>query len=261
MFFASRASVLKEWNNTPKIQTLRVRGCVITFAAAKMVIYMGIKHHLLMAAVAVAAQASVPLRAAEGADVRHGQHLSISGGPMVGANVSGFFHSGVSDGRSRMNTGFSAGGFINLGITRSFSVQGELLFHYKTSDFDWGGLPGEFRYWGVEVPVYAMYHVNFGNGSRLSIGIGPYTEFGLDATYERDGVKGDLYEKDAESGLPILRDSNTGFGVKVGYEFASGLGINVSYKASVTNLLDANSNTVEMRPQAVSVGMAYRFGK
>lgn len=210
---------------------------------------------------AVAALAPMPLQAAEEADARHEQRLTVSGGPMVGANVSGFFHSGVSGGRSRMNTGVSAGGFLNLGITRFFSVQGELLFHYKTSDFDWGGQSGEFRYWGVEIPIYAMYHVNFGDGSRLSIGIGPYTEFGLDATYERDGVKGGLYEKDEESGLPILRDSNTGFGVKVGYEFPSGLGVNVSYKASVTNLLDANSNTVTMRPQAVSVGLAYRFGK
>jgi len=42
---------------------------------------------------------------------------------------------------------------------------------------------------------------------------------------------------------------------------ACGLKLNATYKASVTNLLDANSNTVKMYPHAVSVGVAYRFGK
>lgn len=58
-----------------------------------------------------------------------------------------------------------------------------------------------------------------------------------------------------------MKDSDTGFGVKVGYEFASGLQINASYKASVTNIMDANSSDVKMYPQYVSLGIAYRFGK
>ena len=67
-------------------------------------------------------------------------------------------------------------------------------------------------------------------------------------------------EKDTETGLPILRDSNTGFAVELGYELTCGLQLNATYKASVTNLLDANSNTVKMHPHAVSVGVAWCFG-
>lgn len=189
------------------------------------------------------------------------QSLTITGGAILETNVSGFFHSGVDGGNSRMKAGVSAGGFLNLGIVRSFSVQGEMLIHYRNSGFDWGEMPGEFQYWGIEIPIYAMYHVGLKRGGQFHFGIGPYTEFGLDATYKRNGQKGDLYEKDEANGLPILRDSNTGFSVKIGYDFLSGLQLNATYKVSVTNFLDANSSRVKMHPQAVSIGVAYRFGK
>lgn len=189
------------------------------------------------------------------------QSLSITGGAILETNVSGFFHSGVDDGHSRMKAGASIGGFLNLGIVRSFSVQGEMLLHYKHSGFEWGGKLGTFCYWGIEIPIYAMYQLRTKSGGQFHFGIGPYTEFGIDATYKRDGQKGDLYEKDETKGLPILRDSNTGFGIKVGYEFLSGFQLNATYKASVTNLLDANSSSVKMYPQALSIGVAYRFGK
>ena len=136
-----------------------------------------------------------------------------------------------------------------------------MLFHYKTSDFEWSNQTGEYRYWGMEIPVYAMYHYCFSKGNRLHIGIGPYTEFGLGASFKYGGIKQDLYEKDSATGLPALCDSNTGFGIKLGYEFVSGFQINAIYKASVTNLLDENSSRIKMHPQTFSIGIAYRFAK
>ena len=199
---------------------------------------------------------------AQTADVpRTEQRLTFSGGLILESNLSGFFHSGVDGGNCQMRTGVSAGGFLDLGIRPAFSVQGTLLFHIKRSDFEWDGQTGEFRYVGAEFAVHALYHFHLRSGTQFIVGLGPYTEFGFDATLKRNGVKSNLYEKDTDTGLPILRDSNTGFAVKVGYELACGLQLNATYKASVTNLLDANSSTVKMHPHAVSVGVAYRFGK
>ena len=189
------------------------------------------------------------------------QRLSFSGGPILETNCSGFLHTGVTGGNCRMKTGVTAGGFLNLGITSAFSVQCELLFHYKHSDFEWEGERGQFQYFGAELPIYALYHWHLPGGKTFFAGVGPYTEFGLDATFKRNGVKGDLYEKDEATGLPILRDSNTGFAVKLGYELRCGIQFNLSYKTSVTNLLEANSHTVQMRPHAIHAGIAYRFGK
>lgn len=182
----------------------------------------------------------------------------VTGGPVLEANFSGFLHSGTRDGRSRMKTGCTVGGFISFGINRSFSIQGELLLHYKTSDFSWSDQGGRFRYSGAEVPIYAMYHYNFAKGGRIFAGIGPHTEFGFYAAFRKGS---DLYEKKSDSGLAPLHDSNSGFGIKIGYELPSGLQIVATYKASITNLLDENSSIIKMYPQAFSAGLAYRFGK
>lgn len=189
------------------------------------------------------------------------QKITFTGGPILEMNASNFIYSGISDSKSAMKLGFSTGGFLNLGISKSFSIQGEMLFHYKNSDFEWDNQTGEYRYWGMEIPIYAMYHYGFSKGNRIHIGIGPYTEFGLGASFKYDGVKQDLYEKDGTTGLPALSDSNTGFGIKIGYEFISGFQINATYKASVTNLLDENSSRIKMHPQTISIGVAYRFAK
>lgn len=189
------------------------------------------------------------------------QKIKLTGGAILETNLSNFIYSGINEGNSNMKFGVSGGGFVNLGLSKRFSIQGEMLFHYKTSDFKWSNQTGEFQYWGVEIPIYMMYHYTFRKGNKIHIGVGPYTNFGLGAHFKEGGKKIDVYEKEENTGLPAMKDSNTGFGIKVGYEFISGLQINASYKASVTNVIDANSSTVKMYPQTLSMGFAYRFGK
>lgn len=190
-----------------------------------------------------------------------GQGRRFTGGPFLEAGFSNFLHSGTGDGVSRMKAGFTAGGFVQVGLGRLFSLQGELLFHYRNSGFRWDGQTADFSYWGVEVPIYALCHYDLPKGGRLFAGLGPYVDFGLEATLSRDGHKSDLYERGEGAEAPPLRDSHTGFAVKLGYEFACGFQLVATYKASVTNLLDANSSSASMHPQAVSFGVAWRFGK
>lgn len=189
------------------------------------------------------------------------QKIQFTGGFIAEMNLSYFVHSGIEKGESDMKPGVSVGGFLNMGISRRFSVQGEMLFHYKESGFSWDKYTSRYQYGGVEIPIYAMYQHEFPQGNRIHIGIGPYTEFGFRATLKKDGVRHDLYQKNGENGLPALCDSNSGFGIKVGYEFASGFQINATYKSGVVNFLEANSGEAKLLPQTASVGIAYRFGK
>lgn len=188
--------------------------------------------------------------------------LAVSGGVKLEANYSNFLHSGITKGKSSLQPGVTGGGFINLGIMRNFSIQGELLFHYKESDFEWSNTEhGQFQYWGMEVPVYVMYHWRIKKGQRIHLGAGPYTEFGLSAKFRKGDTTNDLYEQDSQKDLPVIKDSNTGFGILAGYEFPFGLQLNISYKVSVSNLLDDNSGTAQLYPQALGLGVAYRFGR
>lgn len=189
------------------------------------------------------------------------QKIKLTGGISAESNLSGFIHSGIDGGQSDMEWGAGLGGFLNLGISASFSIQGEMTIQYKSSGFAANNQPGDYRYWGMEIPIYAFYHFMLPKGNQLFIGIGPYTNFGLRASYRTNGEKIDVYAKDKDTDLPVMKDSDTGFGVKLGYEFASGLQITASYKASVTNIIDVNSSKAKMYPQTVSLGIAYRFGK
>lgn len=187
--------------------------------------------------------------------------MMVSGGTMVEINWSGFAHSGYENGQSDMKPGLSVGGFVNICVSPHFAVQGELSFTHKHSDFGWEDGRGCYRYWGMEIPIYAMYHHTLHSGGRIYIGVGPYTNFGIDASFEGAGGKLDLYENDADTGLPPMRSSDTGFSIKTGYELPCGLQVNVSYKRSISNLTDPNSSHVKMHSQTLSLGLAWHFGK
>ena len=92
-------------------------------------------------------------------------------------------------------------------------------------------------------------------------GLGPYTEFSCYARWLIDERRVDLLEIH-ESGEPMIQDTQSGFGAIIGYEFANGLAIDVSYRLCCFNILQPNtSQGVSMYPQSVSLGLAYKFGK
>ena len=195
------------------------------------------------------------------ASAQQGHQSALSGGPMIGVTESGFIHSGYTNGHSNMRIGFVVGGFVDYRISEHFSILGEMGFTYKHSEFGWEARTGSYHYWGMEIPIYATYHYCLHSGGRITFGLGPYTNFGLDATFRSNGVKTDLYEKDKNTGMPPMKNSDTGFGFLVGYEFSCGFIVNVSYQLSVGNIIDSNSSEIKMHPHTLAMGIAYRFGK
>ncbi len=187
--------------------------------------------------------------------------ITTTWGLNTGTNLSGFIISGTSDVSSQMNVGASLGGFVNFEFTDQLALQTGLTFLHKTSSIDRSNLPGKFQYWGIEVPIYAVYQYKFINGGRTYVGFGPYAEFGFDAQLKRSGEKIDLYKNNKETEISTMRDSDLGFGIMLGYEFACGIQINAGYKLGVVNILDANSSAFKMLPHTVSFGIGYHFGK
>lgn len=215
---------------------------------------------IIFLALALAASYSMTNSAKERKDSNTPQHVIISGGPLLEINRSGFIHPGHPDGRSRMKVGVTGGGFIDFEFNRFFSLQGDLLLHYKNSDYTWNEHNGNYRHVGLEIPLYAMFHYEFDTNMRIYAGIGPYTNFGLKASFNEGGRKMDVYAKDADTGMPIMYTDNHGFGIRIGYEIER-LQVNLNYKASITNILDpATAGSVRFYPHMASIGLAYRFG-
>lgn len=190
---------------------------------------------------------------------RREQKLKISGGPSAAFISSNFVHSPMDGGRSIMKYGFGVGGFIDMGIKEWFSVQAELTLGYGMSEFTRLGKTGTYRHIGLELPIYAMFHICLKDNGRVNLGIGPFTDFGLYGSYETVSGKHDVYVRDEATGLSTMKDNYSGIAMKIGYEFRSGLQLNCSYKISASNVLDENSSEVRMHPQAASFEVAYRF--
>lgn len=181
--------------------------------------------------------------------------IKTTWGVKAESNLSNFYISGVPDAKSKMNVGFGVGAYVNVDFNNYFGLRGGLMFNNKNSQCEYENNRLGYQSWGVEVPIYAVVKWDMKDKSRLYMGLGPYTEFGFSAKMKENGQSIDLY-KDA-----AVKESHNGFGVIAGYEFTSGIHISAGYKVSVTNLVDANSNTITLLPASISLGIGYRFGK
>ena len=181
---------------------------------------------------------------------------NFSFGVKADANVSNFILSDLESMKSKLGFGASLGGFAKIDLAQNFAIQPELLFHFKSSTSEIGNNENDFRYWGAEIPVYALGQWNCGNCKFLA-GVGPYIALGLSAKYDNNDF--DLYEKIGNSDESMLRRFDFGFGATLGYEFSNGIQINAGYKLGVLNAMDAGRDDASMLPQTISLGVGYRF--
>ena len=146
-------------------------------------------------------------------EIKPHSDIKTTWGIKAETNMSNFFISekpvAIS---SKMKLGFAGGAFFNLEFNDHIALKGELMYYYKTSEFDRGNIKGKYRYWGMDIPVYAIYKWKLSENNSFYIGIGPYAEFGFSAEIKRDGEKIDLYEKGqiSNSKISAMKDNDVG---------------------------------------------------
>jgi len=187
----------------------------------------------------------------------------ISAGVKADLNLSNFILSDMDDTESNIGAGASLGGFANFKLSKHFSIQPELLFHYKTSELKhtlpMGESTYDYEYFGMEIPIYALGEYKPNSTGKLYAGVGPYLGIGFSAKNKFDDDEIDLYEKNDLTDEAIMQRIDFGFGAMIGYEFDFGLQINAGYKIGVINALDAGKDDSTMLPSTISVGLGYRF--
>jgi hypothetical protein len=178
---------------------------------------------------------------------------NTSFGVKADANFSNFAVKHGAGTKSEMKPGVSAGIFMKSDVTENFAIQPELLFHYKTSNFKVADPKSHFKYWGLEIPVYALGQWQTGNAGRFYAGAGPYVGWGLKSETALN-VTIDLFR------AKEMRRFDFGGGLLAGYEFASGLQINAGYKHGFLNTLRHKERGSEKNySRMLSVGLGYRF--
>lgn len=122
----------------------------------------------------------------------------------------------------------------------------------------------DMRLLGMDIPLYLVGLFPAGSGC-FRLGAGPFTHLTFHAwspgdknfvtPYKR------VYSVDDVTGKPryLLGDSHAGIGVLLGYEFKSGLQLNLSGKYSILDIINYESERSYARPYKLSFGVGYRF--
>ena len=173
------------------------------------------------------------------------------------ANMSNFILDDMAGWKSEFGFGASVGMMVRTDLSKYFAIQPDVLFNLKKSNFKIDGTKNDFRFFGMEVPVYAVFQLVSAKNNRAFIGIGPYGQVGFSAknrTQEQD-----YYKNFIRKGNSFMQIGDVGCAVMIGCEFGFGLQINASYKYGFLNQLNEPEGDAFMRNQSVSFGLGFRF--
>lgn len=160
--------------------------------------------------------------------------------------------------------GGEAGGFIDYNMTRHLLMEFQLLVGMETVRIKNEGSTVRMCTWGMDVPLYLMGHFDCGR-SKIYFGGGPFTHF----TFGAWSPDQDDFENPYRRAVGIddvtgetqyaLNDNHSGLGLLMGYEWPSGLQVNLSGKYSVTDVINYPDTRSYQHPFKISFGIAYRF--
>lgn len=187
--------------------------------------------------------------------------IVMEGGIKADVTFLNFQKAGAPGAVSTFTYGLTPGGFMNVWFNNWIGIRPELNLNFKQTVLGWTGNSGRLQSFGVEVPIYVTGRLKTFWEEHVFFGIGPYTEFLCYAKWYIDNRKVDLLEIHT-SGEPMIQDTQSGLAAIVGYEFAMGISIDLSYKICCYNILQPNtSQGVSLYPHTISVGLAYKWRK
>ena len=217
-----------------------------------------------------------PLRAQDADSLKFKQvHIGV----LLQGNYSG---ESMYIAESRMSAypafGADAGVFVDYHLTRQVLVEVQVVLaiqngSYVATDYDPGFLfwhkrnvsnLKDVRLFGLDIPFYLVGRFPLKSG-YLRIGAGPYTHFTFDTWCPGDRDFVTPYKRivstDEVTGRPryALSDTHAGFGVMFGYEFESGLQLNLGAKYSILDIINYESEYSHAHPYKLTAGLGWRF--
>lgn len=222
--------------------------------------------------------AIAPLRAQDDDDPAHFRPVRV--GLLLQGNLAGEqMYIAESVLSAYPGAGVEAGGFADYHLSRRLLLEMQCILALQSGTYaatreDPGFLlwsregtfsrVADMRLLGMDIPLYLVGLFPAGSGC-FRLGAGPFTHLTFRAWSpgDRDFVTPykRVYSVDDVTGKPryLLNDSHAGVGVLLGYEFGSGLQINLSGKYSIIDIINYESERSYARPYKLSLGLGYRF--
>lgn len=178
--------------------------------------------------------------------------------------------SGADSKGSNYKVGFTAGGFLNFGVSDNFSIQPEFLYSQKGAaikDFPYatstGGINTNGRYKStlgyLDIPI--MFRYNLGEeGKGFYIEAGPQGSFVLhQRTFVEDGNGSEIAGTRSTS-TDALNKVVIGYAGGVGYQITSGLGLNLRYTGDFSQVYKQQNSAPNVHNSVFQFQVGYAFG-
>ncbi len=172
-------------------------------------------------------------------------------GLKAGANISSFLLYDM-EGTTSMKGGFEVCGFWKHDFGKYFALQPEVAITLQQSDYKFANSNQDYRFWSLEIPVYALGQLITDEGHRAYIGVGPNFSVGFG---DKEKISGNKLFREGS----LMNRFDVGASVLIGYEFAFNMQINMSYRYGFFNALANPVGDSRMIKNSVSLGIGYRF--
>lgn len=152
---------------------------------------------------------------------------------------------------SKTLAGFNAGGFINIGLNKSWAIQPEVVYSAQGTKlnssvfFGLGHIPSTVKLNYVNVPVMVQYTI----AEAFYVEAGPQLGILASAKYRVNNNTTDVKDD--------MKSIDFGLGFGCGYTFDMGLGVNARYNFGLTNVFD--SDNFNHKNSVAQIGLSYKF--
>ena len=160
------------------------------------------------------------------------------------ADIRGDFSNGYDS-----RTGFNSGAFLELPLTKKFSLKPEVVYSLQGADlYVENFIDGKIELHYINIPVLAKYNIVKG----LFAETGPQIGFLTSSKFK---------ERSAgwENGDLNVRKTDFSWAFGLGYELPLGLGINGRYNLGINTT--APDKNVDQKNSVFQLGVFYKFGK
>ena len=141
--------------------------------------------------------------------------------------------------------GLHAGGFVSVPFLEDFRLQPEIVYSQQGAQVDFGDDELKYDYLNIPVIVKFMFTKNF------NLQAGPQFGILLAAQQEISGDEVDVKD--------VLKSTDFGVGLGVGYESSDNVSIDARYNLGITDIVDGGSGDLSFPNQVIQVSLGIAF--
>ncbi len=170
--------------------------------------------------------------------------IGFKGGVNI-ASVGGDNTFGVGSFGSR--TGFHIGGLVEIPISEKISIQPELLYSMKGSNYDFSSGDTDIKLDYIDVPILGKYHIIEGLSGEFGPVIGVLVKADADDGDETVDIK------------EFYKSTDIGLAIGASYRLPMGVFFSLRYNKGLTDINDDSEITAKNQNNVFQVSAGYSF--